>query len=487
MNKSTWIVVAAAAVLAGCAQSPERKIAESAAQALGGKDKIEAIKSITIEGDGTNPNLGQNFTPEAELTNWKVTEFKRVIDPANGRMRTTQRRVADFPFALATDVRQNMAIDGDVGYNVNEEGKAQRIGEMAAKDRRVELLHHPITIVRAALDSGSKLSNLRMEGGQQLIDITTAKGDKLTLAVDGSTNLPVRVISMTDQPNLGDVTIETTFSNYEDVNGVKMPKHLVTKIDRWVQEDIMVSKNTLDADAGGLAAPDAVKSAAVPVPPPVVVTAEPVGKGIWWMAGSGNHRSVLFEFDDHMVLFEVPASEARSKAVIDKARTVVPNKPLTHVIVSHHHFDHEAGLRAAVAEGLTVITYKGNEAFFKELTSRPHTIVPDELQKSPKPLKIETMDDQLTLKDKSMELRLYHVKDNSHTDTLIFGYVPRDKLLIQADFYDAGWTQFPWADNMKKNVEGRGLQVDKDIPIHGPIESYAQVWKTIRAKQSAKN
>ena len=46
-----------------------------------------------------------------------------------------------------------------------------------------------------------------------------------------------------------------------------------------------------------------MKAATPPTPPPADVTVEQVGKGIWWLAGS-SHRSVVFEFDDHLVLFE---------------------------------------------------------------------------------------------------------------------------------------------------------------------------------------
>ena len=98
-----------------------------------------------------------------------------------------------------------------------------------------------------------------------------------------------------------------------------------------------------------LAAPEAVKAAAAPTPPAPNVTVEEVGKGIWWLAGS-SHRSVAFEFDDHITLFEMPLDEARTKAVIEKARTLRPGKPVTHAVVSHHHLDHAGGVRTAMAD-----------------------------------------------------------------------------------------------------------------------------------------
>jgi hypothetical protein len=90
----------------------------------------------------------------------------------------------------------------------------------------------------------------------------------------------------------------------------------------------------------------------------------------------------------------------------------------------------------------------------------------------------------MVLKDASMELDLFLVKDNVHAATLLMGYVPRDRMLIQADLYDAGWVQHPWGDSIRKNVELRRLKVDRDVPIHGPIQSYADVLKTIQLKQT---
>jgi len=477
-------IVVAAAGLAGCSHTPEMQLVRAAADAMGGLNRVEDVKTLVLEGEGESPNLGQNVTPDGDLPVWKVTEFKRSLDVANGRMREQQLRTAQFLFAGATVQRQSSGLDGDIAYAIGPDGSVRRASDATAQERRIVLLHHPLTIVRAALEPNARLSNLRQQGTEQLVDITTARGEKLTLAVHSATKLPASVSSMADNPNLGDVAIVTRFLDWQAVGKLRLPRRLITTIDKYPQFDLHITKNTVDGDTGDLAAPAAARSAPPPTAPEVSVTAQQVAKGIWWLAGSGNHRSVVFEFDDHLTLFEVPLNEARSEAVIAKARTLRPEKPLTQVIVSHHHFDHSGGLRAAVAEGLTIVTYRANGDFFKDLVARPHTIAPDALARRPRPLKIVPVDDELTLKDKSMEVRLYHLKDNPREGTNLFAWVPRDRILVQADLYDSTWTQYPWADNVVANVKMRGLPVAEDVPVHGAIQPWADVLKTMQSKKA---
>jgi glyoxylase-like metal-dependent hydrolase (beta-lactamase superfamily II) len=275
------------------------------------------------------------------------------------------------------------------------------------------------------------------------------------------------------------VAIETSFADYQDVSGLKLPAHLTTKTDKYTTADIRVAKQTIDGDAGDLAAPAAATSAApVAGPPPAVVTAEEIAKGVWFLAGQ-SHHSVLVEFGDHLTLMEAPQNDTRALAVMAKAKELRPNKPLTQVVNTHHHFDHSGGIRAAVSAGLTVITQKANAAFYQDAISRSHSIVPDALAKSARPLKIETVDEEMVLKDRAMTVKLYRIAGSPHADTLLMAYFPKERLLVEADVFSPGSAVQPYTANLLENIKKHDLKIDRIVPIHGAIAPYAEFLKTV--------
>ena len=199
-----------------------------------------------------------------------------------------------------------------MAYNVAANGNATRAADAVAKDRRAEIYHHPLTIVRAALDPAAMLSNPRTLDNQSVVDITTADGLTFTLAIDSMTKLPTRVVSMTDNTNLGDVAIETSFADYQDVNGLKLPARLTTKTDKYTTAELRVTKQTVDARyrRSRRRLPRRRQPLRRPCAPPAMVTVEEVAPGIWWLAGQ-SHHSVLVEFADHMTLIEAPQNDTR--------------------------------------------------------------------------------------------------------------------------------------------------------------------------------
>ena len=451
MMRPTLLVFAAAAAISACTkQTPEQQIVADAANALGGRSRVLAVKTLVIEGEGTNGNLGQDMTMDASTQAFVVTGYKRSVDLVNLRARTEQTRTPNFAYFQGPQAqKQVLGVDGDVGYNVAPNGNATRASNAAAKDRRADIYHHPLAIVRAGLDPGAKLTSPRSAGREQVVDITAANGMTFTLAIDAASKLPTRVVSMTDNANLGDVVIETSFDDYQDVGGLKLPKHITTKTDKYRTAELRVAKQTVDGDAGDLAAPAAASAPAIAGPPAPVVTAEEIAKGIWFLAGQ-SHHSVLVEFNDHLTLIEAPQNDTRKLAVIAKAKTLRPGKPLTEVVNTHHHFDHSGGVRAAVSEGLTVITHKANAAFFQDAVARPHLVVPNTLAKAAKPLKLVAVDEQLELKDRAMTMNLYHVTGNPHADTMLMAYFPRERILVEVDAFSPGAAVQPYAANLRR-------------------------------------
>jgi glyoxylase-like metal-dependent hydrolase (beta-lactamase superfamily II) len=471
--------VTVVAALAGCAQTPpEMQAVAAAADALGGRDRILAVNTLTLEGSGTNGNLGQNVTPDGELPNFDVKEFKRTLDLANARARQQQTRIPTAPGANPQPQVQNFGVDGEVAFNVAPDGMVARQPELVAKERRAEfLLHHPVGIVRAALDPAAKLSNPRKAGSLDVVDVTTAQGDTLTLAVDSTTHLPASVTSMSYNANLGDVAIETAFSNYQDVDGLKVPGHLTTKTDKYPTADITIAKTAVNADATDLAAPATIKSGPAPTPS-AMVTVEELGKGLWFLAG-GSHNSVLVEFDDHLELIETPQNDTRALAVIAKAREIKPDKPLTKVVVSHHHFDHSGGIRAAISEGLTLVTHETNKTLFEDLAQRKHSVVQDALAKNPKPLKIETIGDEAVVKNAGRTMQIYHVDGSNHAESMVMVYFPAERALVQADLFNAANPNPARLPNLIENIQKRKLRVDRHVPLHGPVATQAQFTKVL--------
>jgi glyoxylase-like metal-dependent hydrolase (beta-lactamase superfamily II) len=471
--------------LAGQGTSPAAQLILRAADALGGHDRLMAVRTLQIIGYGELAyfNGGGNITGDpAAPQKWQsVLEHTRTIDLEHGRMRVQQRLKMDFEFASTAGQlglnRSNETLDGDVAYNIGGGFLAapttgtpqpQPVGAAAVRQRRVEMLAHPITIVRAALDPSTKLSNLRKQGNLQIVDVTVRQGDTLMLAVDGTTNRPAWVSYVGPNTNLGDVTYRTAFTGYVPEKGVPLPTGIATTIDfrNVVQSKLYVDRNIVDGPIDDLSAPASVRQAQPPQGPPPGGGAAPpqpmkVANHVWFLGGN-----TFLEFDDHFVMVEANRQDTALQGILKAVNSLVPGKRVTQVIQTHHHFDHSAGLRAAVAEGLTIISRRGNEGIFREMVGRPARQFPDALGRSPKPLKFIPVDDHLKLKDSTNEIDIYHIVGNYHMADGVIVHVPASNLLIEADLTTQEWDFNWWGDSLVNNIEHRKIRVDTNLSVH---------------------
>jgi glyoxylase-like metal-dependent hydrolase (beta-lactamase superfamily II) len=195
--------------------------------------------------------------------------------------------------------------------------------------------------------------------------------------------------------------------------------------------DITVSEVKPNASVS-IDAPANVRQAPAPQ---LRVAVEKLADGVWYLS-TPNQRSWAVEFEDHVVVVEAIGSEARSLAVIEEIKKVIPNKPIRYIINTHAHYDHAGGLRTYVAQGATVITHELNKPFFEKVWARPRTIAPDLLSKSPTPATFETVSDKKVLTDGTRTIELYHMKDTSHNVTNLLVFMPKEGLVFWGDGYN---------------------------------------------------
>ncbi len=502
MRQFGWIGLSAV-LLVGCGApaGPDAQLVQDAAAALGGVGAIERVGTLTVAGDGESYWLGENPSPDANPPNFFAT-FSRIFDWGNQRFRFEELRTPRFVTPNDATARVVTALDGDVAFDTDPFDKSTRQPDHLVRTRHGELLHHPVGVLQAALDPGATVSGLRQHENFEVVDITTADGIEVTLFVDRQSKRPARVTSVGAHPMLGDTELETEFASYRDLDGLMLPTRIIWRVDGEMVGEVRDAINEVNGEIGRLDAPRLVATSS-PEPPPPLIEAELLSEGVWRI-GAADYFSLLIEFSDHLLLIDIPISEAYTLGLFAKAGELVPDKPLTHVVVSHHHFDHSGGLRAAVAEGMTLLVHepvrdgvgsspaggartrflRGTREFFEELVEREHTIAPDALAGNPQPLQAEIVSGKHVIEDDLRTVELHAITESRYADTLLMAYLPAERLLYEADVYSPPQDAlsrrepyFPFAPNLFENVQKLELDVERVAPAHGPVVPFEDLVK----------
>jgi len=436
-------------------------------------------KSIQYSGTGTNFTLGQSVRPGGPWPRFIVTSYTAAIDYDTPAMRVELVRIQDQPGAV--EQRQVQVVSSNHAWNVTGENVTP--APAALGDRLSQLWATPHGFLRAAAANvGNATATPETVNGRKMTRVTfTAHGKHKVSGLINDQHLVEKVQSWQDNPVLGDMPVETTFTDYKDFSGVKFPSRLVQTQGGFPTLELTISA-VQSMVAVDLPVPANVQSA---TPPAIKVDAQKIAGGVWYVAG-GSHHSVAVEFRDYVAVIEGPQNEPRSSAVVAEIKKAVPSKPIKYVINTHHHFDHSGGLRTFAAEGATIITHAMNQPFYEKAFAAPRTLNPDKLAQSKKNARFEIFTDKKVLSDGNRTLELHHLRGNPHNEAIIVAYLPGDKMLIEADVYTPAAVNAPppaspnpSTVNLYENVQRLKLDVGPIAPLHGRMVTWADLLKAI--------
>jgi glyoxylase-like metal-dependent hydrolase (beta-lactamase superfamily II) len=501
MRLTRPVLIAVALCVTAFAENPEslaeksqkqaQKILDQAIEAIGGADALNSLESITLESNGTTTPRQQNTTAEPPYEAGTLYE-KMVIDLKENRIFVNNKGDGQ---GFAFD--NNTVVKGSEGVNFNLLSKTytpitpqQMVTPVIGQYQR----RLPALILRNASNAALSMRYLGQDtfGGKKQDVITFAQPDasQITFYVDSGTHLISKYEILYQDGITGLDASEIIFGDYRQVGKLKTPLLFTQRqagedsVKRTVKVayDEKVDDKLFDTDTKGYAL--------VPNPSPRQVAANKLADGVYLIEGyqNGAYNAMAVEFKDYVVALEAPLSSQTGSDVIKRIKELIPNKPIRYVAVTHHHGDHSGGLRAFIEEGATVVTTPGNVNLFKQVAAAKQD---DILAKNPKPLKIETLENKKRVfSDATQTLELYDIGPNAHAKEMVVAWLPKQKILFQADLFfvayepgPLGYTQKPTlqlADKLKE----LNITPERIAAVHGRVATMAEFAQAVNGSNS---
>ncbi len=508
-------------------------VLKAASKAIG----TAKLRCVTISGNGYTGMVGQQRLHGYEV-DWPrgkpLENYSRTMNWENSTMveefdREPGHNPALWKYGLGwrggtplqQNTRQRFIVNGDYAWHQDGPGsKPVAVAPNDAERWQLDLWLNPHGFLKAAMMPGANPKAFwRWELGEMGRDGATRRPEKVTVVsitvlgryhVSGTINrdnLLQRIQTWVPEPVLGDMNYEHEFSpdSYVDLgNGIRFPTswhHHEGWDDNFQNQSFSAGHNAFGGSFAKIrpnqceepvSVPDQVLQATFPLR----VITDKLAEGAWHLKGS-SHNSVVVEFNEYVVVVEAPLDEQRNLAVIDEVARLVPNKPIRFLVNTHQHHDHIGGLRTYMHIGATIITHWSNYNFYVSdvLNYTPRTLEPDMLALSP-PTELaegyyyETVRESYWLNDGRRAMLISYVQPLAHVEGMLIAYLPREKILIEADLFNAPLSSAPPAAgptpanrSLFDHVKRLGLEVEIIAPIHGPAVSWSQFLRLFQSER----
>ena len=474
-----------------------------------------SVRCITFSGTGYGGAVGQALESGVNI-DWpridSLANYKRTINYETQSIteefdRKPGLNPASWKYGLGwqdgtpiqKSLHQTFVIRGEYGWHIDGTGAPPVAMSPDDVSRgQLEIWMNPHGFLKAArLPGANPKAVWRWELGEMGRDGPTTVPEKvhvvsITLgryrmdATINRRNQIQRIHTMVSEPALGDFNYEHESTNQQTFGTMKFPTTWHSHQgwdDNFGFDNVSAGHNAFGGNfaqvepnncGAPVAVPDAVRQARFGQPE---VTVERLANGVY-LLGGGPANSIAIEFNKFVAVFEAPTSEARSLAVIEQIARLAPDKPIRYLVNSHQHFDHIGGIRTYLHIGATIVTQRKNVDFLNHdvLNYRARTVSPDMVSLWP-PTEVsegynfEAFNENYVITDGSRILNLYYVQPLRHAEGMAIGYLPAEKIVMQANLFDTHEpppsTPTPAMVSFYRTMRTLGLNVTTIAPVHG--------------------
>jgi glyoxylase-like metal-dependent hydrolase (beta-lactamase superfamily II) len=422
------------------------EIVDRAVEAHGGVELLDRSIDVHISFTGTVRYEGHYPRPWAyqDYRMEGTTVYSADLKSVSSRG-TLYEEEGPSPFFTIVGPRNGIALE--MGGSRPDSIPEKEVGK--ALRRELEMLPHEY--LRQARAAAASLRWLPGSDGHDVVCYSiddggdNGGGQALYFATD--THLLTRVERIDHFKLKGDRLEWRTFSDYADRDGVKIPLHSEVHVEEYSTQYNVISE-VADIEFGAAVSADEFTipaasrtgfegwALAQPKAEPTdgLLPSHDLGKGAYIIdLPPSTARSLLVAFSDFSVIVEAGDYSEISAQVLATADHLLPKQPVRYVAMTHHHPLYANGLRPYAQRGITILATAGNVEFYRDLTTRPYRIHPDEQQRQPREPKFEVIKDKYVIKGGKQRLEFYEFDYSTHTDEYVLPYLPSHKLIVTGD------------------------------------------------------
>jgi len=372
----------------GCEHNTAKQCVDRALEAMGGRARLEAVKSVRLTSIGHTLLMEQSYRQAPFITSYERSSV--TLDLAGQRALVESHVTWPEADPGQSEINQTLVVGPSGGVTRAKEGD-QLCSRATIDEAEYELALGPARLLLSAVEA----SDLHFEEPEMLRSTPHAvvafrwRGIPVRVLLNRFNHLPDAVETTRTFNDFwyfwGDVHERVYLDNWQRFAGISYPTNKIEERNGtgWRSTQALNVEINVSVDDKTFAVDPKVAAQSAASPgwnrPLRAESAQvsSVAPGVDVVLGAWN--TTIIKQEDGIVLLEAPISGAYTQAALDMATARNPGMSVKAVLSTSDSWPHVGGVRQAVADGIPVYILDLNQALLDRFVAAPHTIHPDAL------------------------------------------------------------------------------------------------------------